>query len=179
MQVFLDVLDREGKVLQSFKPNSFVAGWITLLARSFGAARDLTQNAGQSTQAQWRDFEAVSGEGGTTRGVVVGTGTTPVNVDDTQLDVQIEHGDGPGQLLYAAQSISLLTIGNEDLVSLDRTFENATDTEITIREVGLFCRYEPTNNANENLLVERTVLTTPIAVADSGGTVTVRYRIMA
>lgn len=78
-------------------------------------------------------------------GIVVGSGTTTVDLNNYALASQIPHGSGSGQLDYDAVSIS--DLGLDTSVSppvyrirLVRGFKNLSGGDVTINEVGLIAR---------------------------------------
>ena len=110
-------------------------------------------------------------------GIIVGTGTTPVNLNQVSLASPIAHGTNVGQLDYDAESVE--DLGLDTSVSppvyrfrLIRGFKNLSGDSITINEVGLVARnYWKDNGGIRNdvkYLIARDVLPTSYTIPDGG-----------
>jgi hypothetical protein len=109
-----------------------------------------------------------------TYGVVVGTGTTAVAIDDYNLATKIAHGTGSGQLQYGAVTINAPQIsGNDCYCEVIRGFTNGSGATITVAEIGLVFRYE--GQAWYWLMV-RDVFSSAFDVLDTK-TLTVTYKV--
>ena len=122
----------------------------------------------------------VAGSGITTLGIVVGSGTTPVTINDYSLVSQIPHGTAVGQIVYAAMSGTSVTplnttLGNDWYYRITRQFTNSSSSVITINEVGLIANFMTTSGALP-CLVARDVLPTPIILNPNDHT-TIQYTI--
>jgi hypothetical protein len=79
--------------------------------------------------------------GGTTYGLVVGTGVAAKDIMQYALQTPIAHGNGVGQLNYGATSIVETTVtGTVSSYQVTRLLTNNTAAPITIEEVGLYIR---------------------------------------
>jgi len=73
-------------------------------------------------------------------GIVCGTDSSALDVDDYALGSKIAHGSGEGQLAYAVQEFEDISVDGDDvLFTLKRIFQNFSGTTITIQEVGIHC----------------------------------------
>jgi len=74
-------------------------------------------------------------------GILIGTGTESVSVDDYTLSSKIPNGLEKGKMLYLESVISdVIVSGNSAYVKLTRSFLNYSGDTITINEVGLAVR---------------------------------------
>jgi len=107
-------------------------------------------------------------------GIVVGTGSTAVTIDDYKLATQIMNGTGSGQMRHLASTPgSPSVVGSDCSFLTSRTFLNNSGDSITIRESGIYCRCKgPTYYGYANIV--RDVFSTPQAVPD-GGSITIDY----
>ena len=96
-----------------------------------GTSRSVTSSIGS-----WL-MEASAGT--STSGLVVGTGTNAVTLNDTALQTQIAHGTGSGQLSYGG---SVVELPSSDATSttliLTRVFSNSSGGSITVQELGAY-----------------------------------------
>ena len=110
-----------------------------------------------------------------TLGIVVGSGTTPVTIDDYQLATQIVHGSSAGQLSYGATTFNApVTSGKDRYFEVVRTFTNNSGGTVTVREIGLHSRNEA---GTYSFLSLRDVLVSAIDVTDTK-VLTVTYMIL-
>jgi len=106
-----------------------------------------------------------------THGILVGTGTTAVALEDYNLETQIAHGISSGQLEHGAMTddVTLSTSGGERFFRGYRTFTNNSGDSITIEEVAVVIN----TAGNYKMLIDRTLKN--FAVADTASA-TVTYR---
>ena len=109
-------------------------------------------------------------------GVAVGSGTKSVEFTDYDLDSIIPHGTGAGQLYYNACNPILVEESDYAVVKFPRSFDNASNSNVTVTETGLFCRHHHYNDGYVDYLVARDLLETAITLAP-GETLNVRYEI--
>lgn len=84
------------------------------------------------------NLSAVADAGITANGIVVGTGTAAVTVDDYKLQTLITHGGAAGQLQYSAMTFGApAEDGTTSQFRLTRDFSNASGATITVNEIGL------------------------------------------
>ena len=144
----IQILDKKGRVEYTSgvqKGDSFVKGYggieYTEMYNTCVTLKDIygtDRSIGPTAAAYYSHYIKV-GAGDATRGIVVGTGDTPVTNDDYKLEAQIMHGSGEGQLDHQA----LYTLGFDSDASSTwwgfyRTFFNRS-TPITVKEIGMYC----------------------------------------
>lgn len=113
-------------------------------------------------------------------GLIVGTGTTAVNIDDQVLATQILHGTTSGKLSYGAVTV---TAPSGDSCTISRTFTNNSGGTIVVNEFGIlayFTRWDTKSglSGTGRALVSRDVVAGGISVA-SGKTLTLTVTIKA
>ena len=82
---------------------------------------------------------ADGGSGDSSKGIVVGKGSTAVTNDDYALEEQCVHGEGTDQLLHASTSWDGLTIEDGYVVATaERVFTNNSGAAITLNEIGMY-----------------------------------------
>ena len=106
-------------------------------------------------------------------GILVGTDSTPFDVMQYSLGAKISHGTGSGQLSYGEQST---IVGTAEYEQWQRSFDNNSGADITVREIGMACRttklFDGTSETHYILLARDVI--TPTTVPN-GGRLTVRY----
>lgn len=146
-RVTLTVKDpRTARILarRSFVSRSYVIGFLDGLAIHM---RDTTANV-KDTGGTIRAItpytymnDCTIGVNDDTHGIVVGTGTTAVAISDFQLETQIAHGIGAGQLSHGASgNTAPVTIGTKRRFLLTRSFTNQSGGSITVNECGIYVR---------------------------------------
>jgi len=173
------VRDRDGKVLshENRRSRSMLGNWYrilyahmavtsTSLVRTDGIDRGVI-NFGDN----WK-FVAAADEDDI--GIVIGTGSTAVSIDDYKLDSQIMQGTGSGQMRHLASTPGWPSVAGSNCDFLtSRTFLNNSGGLITVRESGIYCRVKGTTYYGYACIV-RDVLATPQDVPD-GGSITIDY----
>jgi hypothetical protein len=201
----VEVRDPEGRVVQKGKHEmrSFLNNILRILEGFFRAtggvalgtfgvsvSTSVVKQDGSSATALVEHYVAASGfvGGGTpmgtmagdnvdTHGIVVGSGTTPVNLNICALSAKISHGTGSGQLDYDAVTVEAL--GLDTSVSppvfrfrIVRGFKNISGGPVSINEVGLLARslwgYGTTIVNDVIYLIARDVLPTTYTVPNGG-----------
>jgi hypothetical protein len=105
---------------------------------------------------------------GASMGIILGTGTTPATRSDVDIESEIAHGSGSGQLTYGSCSFgSLGDDGSHYTVAFTRTVTNNSGAQITVTEAGLKVRIYDQTTA-KFLLVGRKVLSTSIDIPNTG-----------
>lgn len=114
----------------------------------------------------------------TTSGVVIGSGNTPPTQDDYMLENLITSAS----VIGVVNAVRLIDDGKPCLI-MNVTVMNESGETITIREIGLisydyFCATSQTGGSasNQNVLVDRTLLTSPVTLA-SGDCTDIEYKI--
>jgi len=196
--VEVTVWDRDGKVVQRGRQEmrSFINNFLKILEALFRAGQGsatsttLTDTSGSSktVYAEWYTDAATLG-GGTpmacnassgddSYGIVVGSGTVPLALDQYSLASKISHGTSSGQLSYGPMTFE--DLGLDQTVSppvyrmrLIRTFINLTSSAININEVGIVARNHWKNAGSVIIdvryLIARDVLATTYTVPAGGG----------
>jgi hypothetical protein len=122
----------------------------------------------------------LAGVGVTDLGIVVGSGSTPVTINDYRLVSPIPHGNADGQLVYNAMTSSNVTPINKTLANnwyyaITRQFDNLSSSTVTIAEVGLIQKYY-TSIGILPTLIARDVLPSSITLEPNQSTV-IQYTI--
>lgn len=82
----------------------------------------------------WR-VDAAAGDD--TYGIVIGSGSTPIDIDDYELETKIAHGSGAGQLDYGVCTIHNFVVeGDVTTLTLKRLYTNKGVSAVSITEVG-------------------------------------------
>ena len=139
------VHDAHGRVIRRYRrriSQSFVANFLLklYLRLGFTANQSFTDTGGSSRSITTSNYWATSATVTTsTYGLVVGTGTNAVTINDTKLQTQVAHGVGAGQLQYGA-SVTNLPAADATGTSLilTRDFSNGSGGTITVKEIGIY-----------------------------------------
>lgn len=79
-------------------------------------------------------------------GIVVGSGTKAIDMDDFNLETLITNGTGTGNLSYQNNQFSIPgESGSKYLWQVDRAFYNLSGGDVTINEVGMYGIYDNSN----------------------------------
>ena len=134
------IRDKDGRILRvlpEVEANSFVKAFIDMLYKHFSQETlAIVETDGTSiAHAPFiEDLEATAGVGITGYGIVVGTGTNAVTVDDICLQTQVT-----ANIAHGAVTVSEpVTVGNARQLDIARTFINNTGALLEIKEVGLY-----------------------------------------
>lgn len=112
--------------------------------------------------------------GDTSYGIVVGTGAVAPTISDYALGALIAHGAGAGQLQYGAVTFGApASDATTSQLTITRNFANASGGNVTVNEVGLYCRARESGNARYFCIIRDT---TGGIVVPNGQTLTVNYR---
>ena len=183
MKLFYEVIARnkKGKIIVRLngEARSWLKQWSQLVYGGMsGTAQTVTDTGGtgrtQSITYDLLNIAAMAGDD--TRGVVVGTGTTPVTINDYRLQSQIAHGAGAGQLNHQATEVIYppVTGALECSFQLKRIFVNQGGSTVSVNEIGI---YGAITSAYEACLA-RDVLSGTVDIPD-GGSITAIYTIKA
>lgn len=75
-------------------------------------------------------------------GLLLGTGTNPVTINDFNLQTKIAHGNEAGKLYHQITTLAApMTIGSEAYFTLSRNFNNNSGSTITVQEAGIIAYY--------------------------------------
>jgi hypothetical protein len=106
-------------------------------------------------------------------GIVVGTGTNPVTINDYNLQTVILHGTGSGQLDYPINLfVAPAVVGATCSFIQRRVFNNTSGGDISVSECGLFCY----NAVSTKIFCLDRTLITPVLVPN-GHALQLDYRI--
>lgn len=102
--------------------------------------------------------------------IVAGSGNRPASEDDYMLET-------PLSLTYSGKTIVPIYDENHLPIGVNfvKTWINNTGADVTIREIGALLNFGTSNSASTTILIERTVLETPVVVA-SGDTVSLSFK---
>lgn len=131
---------------------------------------------GTSLTGQWCPPKGKAPSGDAAYGIAVGTGTTPVDTLDYNLETKVAHGVGAGQLQYGASTMNTpLEVGaNVDYV-FTRSYVNGSGGTINITETGLLVTGKDAGLAQIYACIIHDVFAL-VAVAN-GQTLTVTYTV--
>lgn len=173
------VRDRNGKILskEEEKSRSMLGNWYRILyAHMAYTSTSLIRTDGIDRGViyfgdNWK-FKADANEDSI--GIVIGTGSTAVTIDDNKLDSQIMQGTDSGQMRHLASTPGWPSVAGSNCDFLTtRTFLNNSGGSITVRESGIYCRVKgPTYYGYAGIV--RDILATPQDVPD-GGSITIDY----
>ena len=178
----VEVYDKDGKLIdkKKGKGNCVLYNWIRIFAvlrnpSDYNDKFQFVDTHGSSFTpdqivASGSSMLAPAGQDG--YGLVVGSGDTPVSLNDYDLDSKIPHGTGSGQLSYGDSSKYDETSGNTTSHGVQRSFDNNSGADITIREIGLIATIN-IGGQNINVLLLRDVISD--TTVPNGGRVTVKY----
>lgn len=183
--VSVQVWDRDGNVVQSLREpsRSLVKPFLAILLAQMiatagsnpnlsgthndtgGTARTLHGAIGTNQLA----YGAVGAVNDDTLGIVIGTGTTAVDITDTALATKIAEGTGSGQMTHQAQTYDGdITISDPDATfETNRDFNNNSGAQITVAETGVYCLAQAAGSARKFCMVRD--VPTSVDVPDGGG----------
>jgi hypothetical protein len=129
-----------------------------------------------------RENPLLASSGNSDYGIVVGSGTTPVTLNNYKLQSKISHGILAGQLQYGNVRISTMDMSdpNKWFFYITRVFTNGTTADITITEVGLIVYLFSDSSIGVNspyYLIARDVLAEPITLAPNDSTL-IQYKVI-
>jgi hypothetical protein len=200
----IEVRDLEGKVIQrgKHKMHSFLNNLMKVLEGfvrasggtalgSYGTIASMsvtgTDGASKTIAIEWYGIDRCGGtaialkapDNDSSYGIVVGSGTTAVNLNSNALASPIAHGTGAGQLDYDTMSIE--DLGLDTLVlppvyrmRLLRGFRNLSGDNVFINEVGIIARnywkqyFAPGAVYDVKFLIAKDVLPTSYVVPNGG-----------
>jgi len=187
MMIELEINDKDGRTIEkrTIEGHSWVVQFLKFIRGLFSGYIGQTTESIKATDGLEYNFPysnielttplgyVKAGEGWDVYGIVVGTGTTPVDELDYKLESQIEHGTGSGQLYYGNTSVESISYDTFSF-RIIRTFTNESGASIQVNEIGLIMDWQIQDGSHHYALLARDVLDTPANVGD-GQTLTVRY----
>jgi hypothetical protein len=172
IEAYIEVWKGNKRIL--VKPaNSFVRQFVEALRMLMAqASADIkaTNEVVYTISPSSTNLRVNAGAGASDWGILVGTGTDAVTINDYRLQTPISHGTGPGQLQYGAVSVgTVAVIPPSAEFTIARTFTNLSGADITVNEVGLAWKHDV-----PAFLLDRSLLT---FVIPNGESRTVTYKI--
>lgn len=180
----LVLTDKDGKVVERrvMKSKSFVRQFLELMYVAgqqidtigylWFTIKDIT-NTARNIAAASTLLTAVAAAGTSSRGIVLGTGDAAVTINDYQLQTQIAHGTGGGQLQYGGMTFAAPSAtASTSQYMLTRPFSNGSAGDITVKEIGVYA-----GSNGYNFLIIRDVLSPTITVP-VGQTLTINYVVL-
>jgi len=165
--------------------NNFGAGYMTGKYVSGSISYSSSYTARPATIAGSAWIPSVPGTGfiygsaAATYGIVIGTSDTAFNADHYTMQTIIAHGNSADQLYYQAMTAPIVayTAGSKTWkTTLSRIYNNNSGGSITVKETGLYSAADIYGGTSNPYLVERSVLSPTVAVAN-GAQFTVTYEI--
>ncbi|GAJ07677.1 unnamed protein product, partial [marine sediment metagenome] len=138
------VRDRHGKIVsrERRKSRSFLKAWNQVVyVQMAQTTLNITDTDGvsQSIERYLLSFQMKATAGTTARGIRVGTGNTPVAIDDYALETPIEEGVGAGQMEHLVCTVADYVVSAPSCSFLvSRAIVNNSGAEITVREAGIY-----------------------------------------
>lgn len=186
------VTDKDGKVTrhESRKSESYVVQFLQLLMIQIGNMYNYVDSmATKDTGGVYRAIHKVIGgvlfncmgnNGDNTLGIVVGTNTTPVTINDSNLLNLIVNGTGAGQLQYSNSALAAPSADSStSQLTITRNFANGSGATITVNEIGLYVYAREGSpgwgGTDRCICIIRDVISGGIDVPN-GQTLTVNYR---
>ncbi|KKM64545.1 hypothetical protein LCGC14_1500280 [marine sediment metagenome] len=172
------VRNRHGKVLsrERRRGRSFLKQWNQLVYAHMMQVYSLsgvldTGGTPRAISDHDNGFWMAQGGAGTTYGLRVGTGSTPVAIDDYALETPIGQGVGAGQMEHQACTVAISVVSAPSCYFVvSRTITNNSGDSITVREAALYMRAA----SSYYLCGARDVFGTP-QVVPNGGSITVDW----
>jgi len=175
------VRDRHGKVVsrERRRSRSFLKQWNQILYVGVTDALyniKTTAGFGQNCTPNRYNGQMVAAASYDNQGIVIGTGTTPVAIDDYELEAQITQGLGAGQMEHLICTVDESVVAAPTCsFEVHRTIANNSGGVITVRESGIYVRIKEVVPVYFACGV-RDVLAAPQAVPD-GGAITIDWTI--
>jgi len=175
------VRDRQGKVVsrERRKAHSFLKQWNQLVyvhvTNSVYAGIVDTGGTPLNIQPYAQNFRMTAAAGQTTYGIRVGTGNTPVAIDNFALETPIEEGTGADQMEHLICTVANYVVAPPSCSHVvSRTIANSSGGVITVREA--VCYMVMYDGALKYCCATRDVLAAPQAVPN-GGAITIDWAI--
>ena len=181
LYVSIKVWDKDGRIIRSVyeESHSLVQAWLAQLLANMGfitlsgthndiggSARTITS----STSANLVAYRSVGAVNDATEGIVIGTGSTAVDITDSKLVAQIAEGTSSGQMTHQVQTYPAnITISDPDATfAINRNFTNNSGGQITVAEIGIYARLTHTVNTEGDFCIVRDVPAS-VDVPNGGG----------
>ena len=169
----LGAWDRNGRILEQYREQSRspVRALLAILHVQMRRSPESITDTGSTSRyitANSAGFDITAARNDGTHGIVIGTGSTAVDVGDTALVTAIAAGSGAGQIIHqtSAFSESSINVGSSTAdFSAYRNFNNNSGGSITVQETGIVSK---AIGASWYFLLVRDVPAS-LAVPDGGG----------
>lgn len=170
----LILTDKNGKVQNKRKMRceSFTRQFIDALLIAMAFSERLTSTDMGGTSAYLAitttNINVNASSSDDTRGILIGTGTTSVAVDDYTMETLIADGTGTGQLQYSAVSFGepVNTGTTQTSFIISRVFTNGSGAQIDVSEAGLVC-FLAGNVGLDEFLILHDIIDPVFAVTDT------------
>lgn len=111
------------------------------------------------------------------KGIVIGTGTTAVAVNDFKLATQIAHGSSAAQMVhYGCWGLNYTTGASSASFDIERIFRNDSGGSIVVAEIGIYSGGYNSTNVFNSFCIIRDVLGATVTVLN-GEYLKVKYTI--
>lgn len=175
-QITIEVQTRDGlTVSQRSQPmHSFVGQWWRYFMSRFAGfsvtcprydgngTTNLQFNTDSLGQNKRASFAAPQGKDDA--GLVVGSGTASVRIEDTSLASPFSHGTDPGTIFHRV--VEHQGFYDDRTIRITRVFENLSGAPLTIREIGGAIKMP--SDTSPGVLAVRDVLDLPVTLPDDG-----------
>ena len=163
------VRDRHGKIVsrERRKSKSFLKQWNQLVyVQVAQAALDITDTGGvaRSVGTSSQNLLMAAAAGITDYGIRIGTGETPVAIDDYALETPIAEGVGAGEMNHLVCTVSVSAVAAPSCSFItSRSAVNNSGVENTVKEAGIYMR-----TGSYYVCATRDVFGVPQVVPDGG-----------
>lgn len=190
-EVEVQVHDKDGNMVKSFKQpmHTFVKNAGDVIKTAFGTpcdeatmcyVEDITgssQPMRYSEQDSVGDYCISAGAENDNFGILIGTNDAAWAWAQYALSGKIAHGTSGGQMSYGATTESLVeNTGAPAKTVLQRSFDNNSGADITVREIGWFLTAKAAAEVVFYFMIARDVITA--TTVPNGGRLTVTYNIL-
>lgn len=172
LEICAEIYDPHGRFVSRTpwtKANSLLKNFIKVLQLQTSQAATIIKDTGNTDRNVSPHSSSLAVNAGatiTTHGIVIGSGTTEVSLEDYKLVTQVTTNVAHAIMVIQAEAVSSTLYR----LILSRQFTNNTGAQLEISEVGLYC------NAGGTTLyfcIDRTLYTVLVA---SGSSVVLTYR---
>jgi len=179
-QVMYEIIveDKDGNIIkrEKRKGHSVLGNWIKIFesirSGTTFTPNDTSGSACTISQIVFSGCDMYAPAGDDSYGLVVGTGTTSVDINDHNLASKISHGTGSGQLSYGDSNPYTTGSGLTQSRGVERSFDNNSGGDITVNEIGLIMKVYD-GSSYYNILILRDVISA--TTVPNGGRLTVKY----
>jgi len=143
-----EIRNKEGKLIKKQKlteSKSFVKAFIQILHRQFTYTSVSIIDTGNISRTSMPYYiETTENAGSINKGLIVGTGTDAVTINDYKLQTTISNGTTAGKLQYGASTMATPTFtSTTGSMILTRVISNNSPGNITINEIGIYAQIPP------------------------------------